>query len=315
MIIEILFLIVGFFFLVKGADLLVDGASSLARKIGASELIIGLTIVALGTSLPELIVNVFAAFQGSSDLALGNVIGSNIANTLLILGTGALFYSIKVQKNTIYKEIPFNLLAVLALAVIANDVYFNSVESQITRSDGIILLLFFAIFIYYLFEIAKSTKTIVKDDKTKSSKIITMIGIGAAGLFIGGKLVVDGAVSIAQSLGMSEFLISATIIAFGTSLPELVTTVSAALKKNVDILVGNIVGSNILNILLVLGLTAVINPIAVPDIVSWDILFLMFATFGLFSLLLKGDSELRKGHGVLFVGAYIGYIVLIVLRG
>ncbi|RME77589.1 sodium:calcium antiporter [Candidatus Woesearchaeota archaeon] len=317
MILELFFLIAGIFFLVKGADLLIEGASSLARKLGVSELIVGLTIVSLGTSLPELMVNIFAAFEGSSDLAFGNVIGSNLANTLLVLGVGAIIYSISVKQDTVFKEIPFNILAVVALATLANDAYIDHITpSQLSRIDGIMLLLFFGIFVYYLFEIARSSRVPSLDGVSATfTKLLTQIGIGAIGLFIGGEWVVDGAIYVAKTLGVSEFLISATIVAFGTSLPELVTTIVSAMKKNVDILVGNIIGSNILNIFLILGLTAVIKPVLLPAQITFDILFLLVSTFLFFFLLLGKGARLRRKHGIIFVLSYLFYVGFIVMRG
>jgi cation:H+ antiporter len=317
-------LIAGIVLLIKSADYLVEGASSLADRIGVSSLIIGLTIVSIGTSFPELVVNIIAALKGSPDIAFGNVIGSCMANTCLILGVMALFASLKFKSSTIWKEIPFSFLAVFILFVfsMASLLDNNAGRNSLSRTDGVILLLFFSIFLYYIFNLAKKDKAFVKQSEEKpvrkhsSIAVSLMIAGGLAGLFAGGKASVEGAVRIAEALGLSEYLISAAIIAVGTSLPELMTSVVAALKKNADLAVGNIVGSNIFNMLFVLGVTSLIKPIEFPAQVRIDIAVLLSATFLLFLFMFTSQKhKIDRWEGIVFVLIYIGYMVFIISRG
>ncbi len=318
--------ILGFILLVKGADYLVAGSSALAKRFGVSSLVVGLTVVAFGTSLPEMIVNVISVLKGNTDISLGNIIGSNISNILLILGLTAAIFPLKVKKSTAWKEIPFSLFAIGILYVLANDRWIDgSKESILTRSDGIVMLAFFGIFMYYLFEMAKKSyeevplngeKAAPKEDQVPIWKIALMIGGGLVGLYFGGEFVVDGAVYIAKKFGMSDFLISATIIAIGTSLPELVTSLTAAFKKEPDISVGNIIGSNIFNIFLVLGVTSVIKPISVTIGINIDIIFMMVATVYLFLFLFIGKKyEVERWQGIFLTVMYVFYIAYIIMRG
>lgn len=320
--IEYILFIIGFGLLIKGADCLVEGSSSLAKKFGVPSLVVGLTVVAFGTSMPELIVSIFSAFEGVTDVAIGNIMGSNVANILLILGLTALIYPLKVHHSTVWKEIPFSLLAVFILFVVANDLMIDKLSfSSLTRIDGILMLCFFAIFLYYVFEMAKDKKSKLQDRKLeiteyKSHRIFLMLFFGVIGLFLGGKWVVDGATLIARQAGMSEFLVSATIVAIGTSLPELVTSLTAAIKKDVDLAVGGVVGSNIFNIFWILGITSVISPIVLPSFINFDIIFLVVITLALFSFMFIGKKhEMNRWQGVLFILLYIAYIVFIVMRG
>ena len=256
---KILLLIIGFGLLIKGADYFVEGASALAKKLGVSSLIIGLTVVAMGTSFPELVVNVYSAIEGKSDIGFGNIIGSNILNLFLILGLAGMISPLDVKKSTVWKDLPFSLLAAFVLFVLLGDVAIDAAkEGFLSRSDGIILLVFFGVFLAYILDSALRKRTELinqeKNEKTiKGHLIFLMVTGGLASLVIGGKWVVDGAVFVAKLLGVSDFIISATIVAAGTSLPELVTSVVAAVKKEMDISVGNVVGSNICNIFLILG--------------------------------------------------------------
>ena len=300
MVLTIILFVVGFFLLIKGADFLVIGASSIARKFGLSSLMIGLTIVAFGTSLPELLVSVFASAQGSAELAITNIIGSNISNTLLILGASALVAPLVVKKNTIRKEIPFSLLAVLAVFVLTNDVLLDGGSfNLLSRIDGIILLMFFVIFIYYSFGLKKEVKVKTmleklrikkykeKEDGVKqfsNFKAIMFIAIGLVGLYFGGTWIVDGAITIARIIGLSEAFIGLTIVSIGTSLPELVTSVVAAKKGQTDMAVGNIVGSNIFNLFWILGLSSTIHAIPYSVALNFDIALLIIATIILISL-------------------------------
>ncbi|HCH00199.1 MAG: sodium:proton exchanger [Candidatus Aquicultor primus] len=318
MLVYILF-VIGFVILIKGADALVAGASSLAKRLNISNLAIGLTVVAFGTSAPELIVNVIASVQGNTDIAIGNIIGSNIANILLILGISSIIYPLAVKKNTVWKEIPLSLLAALLLGILANDVLLdNAPYSALTRIDGLVLIAFFIIFLYYTFGIAKVENGDTEDDIEQAGtvKAVALIVLGLTGLAIGGKWIVDGAVHIASSLGVSQAFIGLSIVAIGTSLPELATSAVAALKKNTDIAIGNVVGSNIFNIFWVLGLSATIKPLRFEPASNTDIGMVILASFLLFGLLFLGKRhKLEKTEGVIFVLTYIAYIVFLVVRG
>lgn len=310
--------VVGFFILIKGADYLVDGASSLAKRFNVSDIAIGLTIVAFGTSAPELVVNIFASSTGSNSLALGNIFGSNIANILLILGITAVVYPLTVKSATIYKEIPFSLLSVLVLGIMANDVFFDGgAENILTRSDGFVLIGFFIIFLYYTFGIGRIDNT--EGEKVKKYPAwlsIILILIGTTGLALGGKWIVDGAKAIASLFDMSEAFIGLTVVAVGTSLPELATSVVAALKKNSDIAVGNIVGSNIFNILWILGLSSIISPISFADGLNFDLWTVIVSTVLLFLFTHTfGPHRLRRSDGLIFAVLYVAYIIYLVIRG
>lgn len=314
--------LLGIFFLIKGACYIVEGSSSLANKLGVPTLVIGLTIVAFGTSTPELVVNIFAAIRGSTDIAFGNIIGSNIANILLVLGLAAIIKPIKLVVSTIWKEIPFSFLAVVILFIFSNFKLIDKIDLPLlTRASGMIMLCFFIIFVYYTVEMAKKNKRELdkKDLKIKkysNYKIFLMILGGLAGLYLGGKWVVDGAIFIASKLGLSQFLISATIIAIGTSLPELATGIVAIKKKDDDLTVGNSVGSNIFNIFWILGITALIAPIAIPGFINIDIIFLGMVTFLLFIFLFIGKKhQIDRWQGIMFILLYAAYITFIAIRG
>lgn len=314
-----LFLIIGFAFVIKGADWLVDGASSLAKKMKISDLVIGLTIVSFGTSTPELVVNLFASFQGNADIAIGNVLGSNIANIFVILGISAVIYPLAVTKGTAFKEIPFSLLAAITVGLMANDVLFDGRStSAITRIDGFVLISFFIIFMYYIFGISKNKGANSEAESTKEYKTyvsIILILVGIAGLVIGGKLVVDNAVSLATMLGISTSLVGLTIVAVGTSLPELATSAVAAYKKNVDIAVGNVVGSNIFNIFWILGLSAIIRPLPFNVQSNGDILVTIAASILLFLFLFVGKRHIiERWQGVLFLTIYAFYVIYLVIN-
>ena len=255
---SLILLIVGFVILIKGADIFVDGSSNAARNLKIPKMVIGLTIVAFGTSAPELAVSIKAVMSGNSDIVLGNVVGSNILNILLILGLSSLFSQMKVKDNTVEKEIPLTILFSSLLMVLAFDNMFDkNILNVITRTDGIVILLFFIIFVYYLFSVMKKGNK-EENDKPKYNifKSIILIIIGLISIVIGSNLVVDNAVAIAKILNVSEKMISLTIVAFGTSLPELVTSIQASRKGENDIAIGNIIGSNIFNIGIVIGIPA-----------------------------------------------------------
>ncbi len=318
---EYLMLIAGFLLLIKGAEYLINGASSLAKMLGVSELMIGLSVVAFGTSLPELLINTFAALENNASISLGNVIGSNIFNILAILGILTMFGGLRVHRSTTWKEIPFALLATLVLAIFLNDVLLNGYsDNLLSRAEGLVLLAFFFIFIYYLYELAMEQRN--GNDNNAHTEVYPVgktagfLLIGLVGLFIGGRLTVDGAVLIARNIGISEFLISSTIVAIGTGLPELVSSIMAALKKNMDMAVGNIVGSNIFNIFLVLGVTAVINPLPFDDYANFDVLFLIGATVLLFlSIFTIKPHRIDRPEGAIFLLLYLAYAAFIILRG
>lgn len=308
--------IVGFFILIKGADLLVDGASSIARKLNISNIVIGLTIVAFGTSAPEFIVNIFASINGNTEIAIGNVLGSNIANILLILGIAAIIYPISAKKNTVLKEIPFSLLAALVVAFTANDVLIDgNSASAITRADGLVFLGFFVIFLYYTLSITKSDEDInenpIKELSFTKSGLYILIGL--TGLVLGGKWIVEGAVSIAGSFNISQSLIGLTVVAVGTSLPELATSAVAAYKKQSDIAIGNVVGSNIFNVFWILGVSSIIRPLPLTSDSNADILVNILASVILFFAMYVGKKHvLERWQGVLLVLLYAGYLAFLI---
>ncbi|QSX09466.1 calcium/sodium antiporter [Alkalibacter rhizosphaerae] len=312
-------LLLGFALLVKGADFFVDGASKIARALKVSPMLIGLTIVAFGTSAPEASVSFIAALEGVSNVAIGNVIGSNVFNTTLILGIAAILFPITVQSETIRKEIPFALLGSVVLLVLTSDIRLQAGDTNlISRTEGIILLLFFVVFLYYLFEVARSTRNQVDLDDSKPKEIswiknMSLTAAGLAGIIFGGSLIVDNSIEIALSFGMSETLVGLTIVAVGTSLPELVTSVTAALKKQNDIALGNIIGSNIFNIFFILGASAVIHPLAVDPRIIFDVILLIALTL-LILVLSRTSYKVTRMEGVVLVIIYIVYTAFIIYR-
>ncbi len=309
--------IVGIGGLVWGATLLVRGATSIARRLGISELIIGLTIVAIGTSLPEFTVTVVAALQGKTDLAIANIIGSNIGNILLILGVAAFLTTLKVARRTTWIEIPFALLAALVLGIMVSDTFVDgTIQQVLSRSEGLILLSFCGIFLAYALSVAKQGKPTETKEPTHGALWATgSIVLGLICLTLGGKWLVNGAVELAQTLGASERLIGITVIAIGTSLPELVTCAVAAYRGNADIAVGNIVGSNILNIFLILGIGATITPFPFAGS-SFDVLVMISASLILFlSMFTRRKYELNRGHGALFLVLYAAYLTISIIKG
>lgn len=312
-------LVLGFALLIKGADFFVDGASNIARLLRVSPMLIGLTIVAFGTSAPEAMVSIIAALDGRGDVALGNVVGSNIFNITLVVGIAAFLYPLKVQTETIKKEIPFTLISSIVLLVLMSDVALQGLAANsITRSDGLIFLLFFSIFMYYVIEIAlKNRKQEAEDVETpenlKWGKNIAFSVLGLIAIILGGQLVVENATEIAFTLGMSETLVGLTIVAIGTSLPELATSITAALKKESEIALGNIVGSNIFNILFVLGASSVITPLSFDGKVFIDIYILIVLTVVLL-LFSRTGFRIGKREGILLVLFYVAYLTYIIIR-
>lgn len=310
MLLEILQLIIGFLFLIKGADIFVDGASSTAQNFKISKMLIGLTIVAFGTSAPELAISLKALSVGSTDMVLGNVIGSNITNGLLILGVSAMIRTITVKQNTVKKELPLHILISLILVVLFLDNEINGLApNMISRSDAFIILLVFSVFSYYIFSISRN-KIDEGEEKGKYGmfKSILFVILGLAGIIFGSDFVVNSATNIAKNLGLSERVISLTIIAFGTSLPELVTSVVSSLKKEQDILVGNIIGSNIFNICIVLGLSVAIYGSIIPtSFPIIDFIALVIMPILLYILAKTNNYKITQLNGLILVLIYIIY--------
>ena len=312
-------LIIGFFFLIKGADLFVDGAASIARKFNIPSMVIGLTIVAMGTSAPEAAVSITSSLAGQNDMSVANVVGSNFFNILMVLGVSAIIAKLPVQKNTIKKDTPFLLIVSVLLLIFAFD-------KNISRIEGIIFLVIFVYFLYTTVKSAKNTEgsTSLSDNEiavsdndiptdTPMFKTIILSLIGLAGIIFGGDMVVDSATSIATMFGMSANLVGLTIVAVGTSLPEFVTSIVAIKKGETEIAIGNVIGSNVFNILLVLGLATAIFPIAISTFALIDIIFMVAITILLY-LFMKKDNCLVKKHGFIFIILYIAYMTYTIIR-
>jgi len=318
LILNILLIILGMVLLVKGGDILVDGASSLARHFNISELAIGLTIVAFGTSAPELVVSLFASIGLHPEIAFGNAIGSNNFNLFIILGLTGMIMPIAVQKNTIRYEIPFSLLAAVILFFLTNFSFSPDGKNILNRIDGIILLVLFGLFLFYVAKSMKNTETTEQVTVTKTlslTKSIIFVVLGLIFLVAGGRLVVDSAVYLARAFNISEKIIGLTIVAVGTSLPELVTSITAIIKKSDDIAIGNIVGSNIFNILLILGVSSVARPMEYSLVFNRDIYFLMIGTLLLLLAMFIGNKrKLDRWQGAIFVLLYAGYVVYMIMK-
>jgi cation:H+ antiporter len=315
MLVPVLLLILGLSLLIKGAGWLVDGASALAKRYNISDLAIGLTIVAFGTSAPELVVNTFAAFQNHQDIVFGNVIGSNNFNLFVILGISGLVIPLTVQSSTVWKEIPLSLFAVIVLYVLCND-FFNT-DKVLSRLDGIILVALFVLFLFYVFKQLKAdtTKLQVTEKKLTTLKLWSFIIIGLLALVIGGRMVVTNAVQMATVLGMSEKIIGLTIVAAGTSLPELATSIVAAIKKNNDIAVGNIIGSNIFNIFFILAVSSLIKPIGYDSLFNRDLYLLAGGTIFLFTTMFTGQKKkLDRWEAGVLLTAYVMYMIYIIIN-
>jgi cation:H+ antiporter len=294
----------------------VDGASALAGKMNISQIVIGLTVVAFGTSAPELVINILAALSGNTDISFGNIIGSNIVNILLILGIAGIIRPLKTERNTVWREIPFALLAALTLWVLVNDSYLNTSINMLSRADAIILMLFFIIFLTYTFAISKIESQHIPEIKELSNKKIGIfLLVGIAALMLGGQLAVDNAVKIAGILGLSDKLIGLTIIAIGTSLPELVTSAVAAHKGKSDIAIGNIIGSNIFNIFFVLSISALIMPLPFQSVMNIDMAVLVLASILLFFTMFTGKKRsLDRWESIIFIIIYAGYTIYLIYR-
>tara|TARA_R110002072_G_scaffold102440_2_gene225290 strand:- start:10183 stop:11139 length:957 start_codon:yes stop_codon:yes gene_type:complete len=311
--------VAGLALLIGAADLLVKGASAIASRYGISPLMIGLTVVSFGTSMPEMLVSVTAGLRGSADLAVANVLGSNLFNILVVLGVAAMIYPLRVHSSTVVSEIPFSLSAAILLGFLANAALFASKpELSISRLDGAILLLFFLLFMLYIFSISSA------DDSQESpppasqpvSRSIAFIVAGIAGLYLGGELAVQGAVALARGWGVGDALIGLTIIAIGTSLPELMASAMAAFRREADIAVGNVVGSNIFNILWILGVTASIQKLPFDAISNIDIIMVIVATMLiLLAVVSSRAATISRAWGGVFVCVYIAYMVYVIQRG
>lgn len=318
MFLAILMVVIGLAILVAGAEALVRGSASIAKKLGISSLVIGLTVVAFGTSMPELVVNIMSAIKGTADIAIGNVVGSNIANILLILGIAAMIYPLKVAGSTVWKEIPFAILALVLVYIMGNDALVDGMNFNIlSRTDGLLLLSVFIIFMFYIVSLAKKGE--VKGEKITLyswplSIIFTLAGLGL--LCLGGKILVDNAVILATLAGLSQAFIGLTIVAVGTSLPELATSVVAAIHKHDDIAVGNIVGSNIFNVFWILGLTSTLMPLPFNPAASFDVLVGIVTSLLLFFFMfISTKHKIDRWQGAAFLALYVGYIVYLVGRG
>lgn len=325
--VDILILVAGLALILLGANYLVDGASAIAKRFGISDFIIGMTIVGIGTSTPEMVVSFLSAAQGNADIAVGNIVGSNIFNVFFILGVTALVLPLPLTKNNIKKDIPFALLAALVLAFAGSDILLDSAAANIiSRTDGLMLLGFFGVFMAYTIYSSQTaeapaiaqTEAPAPSETTGSGakqkpvwlSLIMIVG-GLAGLVYGGDLFVASASSLAKMLGVSDAVIAVTIMAGGTSLPELASCVVAALKKNSDLALGNVVGSNVANIFMILGGSAVIHPLGMNNIGQMDLGFLLLSSILLFlAAFTFKKRSLDRVEGALFILIYVGYIIL-----
>jgi cation:H+ antiporter len=319
--IEYALLIVGIALLIKGADWLIEGSINLAKILQLSPLVIGITIVAFGTSLPELAITIISTLEGSGGIALGNIVGSNISNLLLIFGISALFFPIRMSKSVLKIDLPLSIVAAVLLLSVA------LVSDNLNRPVGIIFVTIFIGFLYFTVFLTKKEKDKVRKQaaikkkenipKIGYAKIILLIAIGIFAPWVGGQITVDNALLIAKNIGINEFIISATIIAIGTSLPELITSLRALAKKRRRIAIGNIIGSNIFNIVWVLGFASLLKPILLPQKIIWDLIFLIISSLAFLMLVSIGKNRylLNKRKGILLLGLYLLYIIIILVRG
>ena len=316
MILSVISFVVGIVLVILGADWLTKGASALARRFNMSELLIGLTIVAIGTSLPELVISTGSALKGSSGLALGNIIGSNIFNGMLILGITALLCPIKFDSKMLTREIPFNLLASIVLVLVSGSMLVGGAPGEmITRYGGMLLLCFLAIFVRYTFSITNDADEEEAGETMSIWKVVLFIVAGLAALIFGGNIFVDGATEIARVLGLSEAVIGITIVSAGSSLPELAVSVSAARKGNVGIALGNVLGSNILNIFFILGVSATITPIALDGFSCVDYYVLLASSLLIYAVArFGGKAIITRFEGALLVAGYVAYTTYLVMN-
>lgn len=310
---------IGVGMLILGAEVLVRGAVSLARRIGISSLVAGLTIVSVGTLMPEMSVNLYSSFKGVPDIAIGNVIGSNIGNILFVLGIAAATHAIRVKRGPIRREMPFSLLALFVLGVMGNDAWFVPGRANvISQNDGIVLLVLCGVFLYYLYALSKGERQELELPEHAAPKLYSVLYIaaGVVCLFYGGRIVVDNAILFARVVGVSEAFIGLTIVALGTSLPELATAIVAAYRREPEIAIGNIIGSNTLNVFLVLGVTASVSPIPYDNTMNADLMIGITAVALLFLTLLHGrKSVIERSEGGAFIALYAGYLIYLFVRG
>lgn len=315
---DVLLLIAGLAALIKGADLLVSGSVSIASRLGVSTLVIGLTIVSFGTSMPEMLVTLVAGFRQNADLAIASVIGSNIANVLLVLGIAAVIRPLPVHDSTVVSEIPFSLTAALLVGFLANAALFSgNPELSISRLDGGILLFFFALFMLYVYKISREGAHSPGEVTTSLSSVrsVAYIALGVAGLYLGGGWVVDGAVGVAQFLNVDDALIGLTIIAIGTSSPEIVASLVAAYRNQSDIAVGNVVGSNIFNLLWVLGMTSSLVELPFEVVSNTDLMMVICSSaLILLAIALSRNNSITRSHGIVFIALYAGYLFYVATR-
>lgn len=319
MVIPLLLLLVGLAILVLGADALVRGAASLAKRLGVSTLAIGLTVVAFGTSMPEMVVSLYAAWQGNAEIAIGNIVGSNIANLLLILGVAAVITPLTVKSTTVWKEIPFALLAMVLIYTMGNDRLFDNLPlNALTRTDGFSLISLFAVFLVYTYGLGK-IKSSEPEEPIKLYPSWASILLSLGGILLlagGGKLIVDNAVLLARVWGMSDALIGLTIVAVGTSLPELATSIVAAMRRQSDIVVGNVIGSNIFNVFWILGVSSLVAPLPFSASINTDVLVGVVVTLLAFLALFVGKKHhFERWQGWIFVIGYIAYLWFLIVRG
>lgn len=316
--------IVGFVLLIKGADYLVNGASSLAKRFNVSDIAIGLTVVAMGTSAPELVVNIISGAvqdgdSGANEVVFGNIIGSNIFNIFLILGIASVIYPLTVERNALWKEVPYSLFATVVFFLLVNDAFFTEgATNALDLTDGIVLLVMFVLFLVYIFmNLSRNPEAEVDDIEVYSNLKTTLMIIGGiAGLVFGGNLIVENAVTIAKHFHVSDKMIGLTILAAGTSLPELATSAVAAFHKKSDLAVGNIVGSNIFNLLLVLGATSIVHaPLVFTPVLNMDLYMVMLGTFMLFIFMFTLDKfKLDRAEGFVYLIGFLAYSYYIFVR-
>lgn len=316
MYVTLILFVIGFFSLIKGADLLVKGSSSFAKRLGISDFVIGLTIVAIGTSAPELVISLISGAEDKSSLLLGNLLGSNIANLLLILGSCALISPLVVKKRTIWREIPLMMFSACLAVLLMTNLGTASAISYVSFNDGLILILFFLFFMYYVFSITKREKdvAVAETKKYKAWLSLVFIILGLAGLIIGANWIVDGASYIASSFGLKESFIGLTIVALGTSLPELATSLVAVYRKRQDIAISNVIGSNIFNLSLILGAPALINPIRFSSSLNLSIITVLSSTALFFIFMFIGQKKvLQRWQGGMFLVLYIAYLSWLIM--
>ena len=318
----IVLMLVGLALLLVGANYLTEGSSAIAKRFGISEFVIGLTIVAIGTSAPEFVVSLISTFNGTTDVAIGNILGSNLFNTLMILGVTAIIQPIRIERNTLSRDIPFGLLAAVVLAICGLDAWLNGDAGVITRSEGLLMLCFFVVFMVYSFITAKRDEAPAEDQTietpTKKHPIwleIIMIVGGLAGLIYGGDLFLEYAVIFARDMGMSEAVIAVTLMAGGTSMPELITCVIAAAKKKGQLALGNVIGSNISNVFLILGTCATVSPLQLGNILPIDLVILSAASLLVaITAFTFRRNELDRAEGAIFMILYIVYVLYLLMR-